>query len=73
MESSNFYAICPNCGKALAFQGADIQYYKPVGTELNNTQYSKQAEVMDTGKAIACPFCKKVAKASEYKFVINDF
>lgn len=72
-QSANFYAICPKCGKAIAFQGVDIQYYKPIGYELENELYSKQEEVMDTGKVIACPHCKEVSKASECEFVMNDF
>ena len=73
MEGANFYAICPICGKPIPFQGVDIQYYKPIGSELENEQYTKQKEVMDTGKIIACPSCKKTFKASDCCFVLNDF
>lgn len=72
-EGANFYAICPNCGKPIPFQGVDIQYYQPIGYELDNELYSAQKEVMDTGKMIACPYCKEINKASECEFIINDF
>lgn len=73
IEGANFYAICPKCGKLIPFQGVDIQYYQPIGYELTNELYTKQEEVMDTGKVIACPHCKEVSKAKDCKFVINDF
>lgn len=73
IEGASFYVICPKCNKPIPFQGVDIQYYKPIGYELNNTLYSQQKEVMDTGKTIACPLCESVFKASEGKFVLNDF
>lgn len=73
LESASFYGICPNCGKAIPFQGVDIQYYKPIGYELKNELYTHQKEVMDTGKVIACPYCKEVSKATEFNFFLNDF
>lgn len=73
VESASFYGICPNCNKAIPFQGVDIQYYKPIGYELKNKLYTQQAEVMDTGKVIACPYCKEVSKATDFKFALNDF
>lgn len=72
-EGANFYAICPNCGKPIAFQGVDIQYYQPIGYELEHKLYTGQKEVMDTGKNIACPYCETISKAKDCKFVINDF
>ena len=72
-ESANFYAICPNCGKPIAFQGVDIQYYQPIGYELKNELYTVQEEVMDTDKVIACPHCQKTSKAKDCKFILNDF
>ena len=71
--SANFYSTCPKCGKMIPFQGVDIQYYQPIGTELDNELYDKQEEVMNTGKVIACPFCKEVSKAKDFTFFINDF
>lgn len=72
-ESANFYAICPNCGEPIAFQGVGIQYYQPIGHELKNELYTEQKEVMDTGKVIACPHCQKTSKAKDCKFILNDF
>lgn len=73
IEGANFYAICPNCGKPIAFQGVDIQYYQPIGYELQNDLYSGQKEVMDTGKNIVCPYCESISKAKDCDFLINDF
>lgn len=73
IEGASFYAICPKCGEPIAFQGVDIQYYNPIGAELNNKLYTQQEEVMDTGKTIACPHCKEVSKAKDCKFILNDF
>lgn len=73
ITSSSFYVICPNCGKPISFQGVDIQYYKPIGYELENTLYPQQKEVVDTNKTIACPHCEGVFKASECDFILNDF
>lgn len=69
LEGANFYGICPKCGETIPFQGFDIQYYQPIGYELNNELYSQQKEVMDTGKMIACPFCKEISKAKDVQFV----
>lgn len=73
IAGSSFYCICPNCGEAMPFQGVDVQYYKPIGYELENQLYSQQKEVMDTGKSIACPFCKDVFKSNDVTFILNDF
>lgn len=73
MEHANFYAICPNCGEPIPFQGVDRQYYEPTGAELDNTLYTKAYEVSNTGKVIACPYCETVSKASDCKFIENDF
>lgn len=73
IEGANFYGICPECGEAIPFQGVDIQYYQPIGYELKNELDPEPKEIMDTGKVIGCPYCKKVSKAEEFKFVINDF
>ena len=73
IEGANFYAICPKCSKPIPFKGVDIQYYQPIGYQLNNELYTNQKEVMDTGKVIACPYCKEVSKAKDCKFILNDF
>lgn len=73
IEGASFYVICPECNKPIPFQGVDMQYYLPIGFELKNELYSMQKEVMDTGKIIPCPHCKKVFKAIDGKFIVNDF
>lgn len=70
---ANFYGICPKCSEPIPFQGADLQYYSPIGAELEYAQYSQQEEAVNTGKVIACPFCKEVSKAKDFNFIINDF
>lgn len=70
---ADFYAVCPKCGELIPFQGVDIQYYQPIGYELKNQLYGQQKEAMDTGKVIACPFCKEVSKAKDCKFILNGF
>lgn len=73
IEGANFYGICPNCNEPIPFQGVDIQYYKPIGYELKNELYTQQKEAMDTGKTIACPYCKGVSKTKDMTFILNDF
>ena len=72
-EGANFYAICPSCNEPIAFQGVDIEYYKPIGSKIDKPIYSEQTDLVDTGKVVACPYCKKVSKAKDFKFIINDF
>lgn len=71
--SADFYAICPQCGEPIEFQGVDIQYYNPIGYKLDNKLYENQEEVMDTGKVIACPYCNEISKAKDCKIIINGF
>lgn len=70
---ASFYAICPKCNELIPFQGSDIQYYKPIGYELEYKQYANQYEAIDTGKIIICPFCEEASKAKDYQFIVNDF
>jgi len=47
--------------------------YIPIGSKIDKPIYSEQTDLVDTGKVIACPYCKKVSKAKDFKFIINDF
>lgn len=70
---ANFYAICPNCQKPIPFQGVDIEYYKPIGAEVDKPLYSEQTELVNTDKNIVCPHCSEISKAKDCNFIINDF